>query len=582
MDSIEHQVKRARRQLLLGAWLQSLGACLALGAAGFVLVTATARVGGFDWPLSWAGVVLLGGSVVVSVAWSWAKAVDTPRAAVALDEAAGLKERISTGLYCRDSEDPFCRAVRQDAARAATGLKVGVHLPVRWPDSMTFGSGAVLLSLLVFWLLPTMDLFGRQERAGREETARRQEDVQRQAVLKQVAKLKRLKQESPLLKDDREFDADLDVQAAELETPLSARRELVKKLENLAEAVRQKTEQGKYNSLKEMKKMLRRLQDPQRKSSAVSKVADALSRGNFQQARKELEKLQDELAKHELEGNREQVERLQKQLDALGKRLEKLATDSKKLEDTLKQAGIKSEDAKRMLENLSRKDFSAVRKQLQDANLSAEQIEKLLKKLKDRRLAETMAKNLGAALQMAAGQSAGSESGGDSAAGMQAAAEALSQAEQLAQELAELESTMSQLADMKGQAGCSQCQGAGCASCGGGDQQGPGMGRRGGRGRGGLASEAETGVGFKKVRSPVRTTQGSVIGSFLIKGSQFKRESAAEFSEVFISAEKDLSQAIARDKIPPYARKTVKEYFSRGTRRTADERSAESPQDTDQ
>jgi len=112
------------------------------------------------------------------------------------------------------------------------------------------------------------------------------------------------------------------------------------------------------------------------------------------------------------------------------------------------------------------------------------------------------------------------------------------------------------------------------------------MGRLAGQGRGGLAPEQETDLGFKKERTPVHTTPGGVIGSFLIKGSQFKRESAAEFNEVFISSEKDVSEAIARDKVPPYARKTVKEYFLRGQRDLpaqppAGERAAGSSQDTD-
>ena len=85
------------------------------------------------------------------------------------------------------------------------------------------------------------------------------------------------------------------------------------------------------------------------------------------------------------------------------------------------------------------------------------------------------------------------------------------------------------------------------------------------QGTGGLAPEEQTAVRFKHEKSPVNTTRGKIIGQFLIKGSQFKRDSTAELKDVFISAEKDATDAIARDKVPPYARDAVRQYFSRGT-----------------
>jgi hypothetical protein len=91
------------------------------------------------------------------------------------------------------------------------------------------------------------------------------------------------------------------------------------------------------------------------------------------------------------------------------------------------------------------------------------------------------------------------------------------------------------------------------------------MGQQMGQGAGGLAPEQQTGVGFQREKTPVYTTKGKIIGQFLIKGSQFKRESVAELQDVFISAEKEATEAIARDKVPPYARDAVRQYFARGS-----------------
>ena len=317
MDSIERQVRRARRRLLLRAWLGRLGVCLAWGAGLFGSATLVARLAGLDWALPLIGGALLAGAGLVSVIWAWVTAADVLQAAVALDEAVGLKERVSSGLYCRDLEDPFAGAVRRDAARAVTGLSVRAHLPVRWPDSMSLGAGAMFVSLLVFWLLPPMDLFGRQEQERQGSEVRQRLEVQQAAVLKQVARLKHLKEEHPALANKEEFESEMDVQAAKLETPMDLQREMVKKLENLMDSVEKQKAREKYDSLKEMKKMLRRLQEPQGKPSPVSQVAEALSKGDFKEARQALNKLQDELAKHEQEGNREQIEQLQEQLDVL-------------------------------------------------------------------------------------------------------------------------------------------------------------------------------------------------------------------------------------------------------------------------
>jgi hypothetical protein len=571
MDSIERQVGRARRRLLLNSWLNHEGMCLAAGAAVFLALVVLARGGGLDWPLIGIGGVLLLLATLAATIGALLKAADMSRAATALDEAVGLKERVSSGLFCRDSEDPFARAVIADAGRAVEGITVRAHMPLRWSRAMSYGLGVTVLSLLVFWLLPAMDLFGRQEASRRSDEITRQADAQKAAMLTQMARVRQIKESNPVLRDNKEFEADLDVQEARLETPMDLQRDMVKKLENLMDSVQKQKEQDKYDSFDEFKRMLRRVQDSQPKPSPVSQVADALSKGDFKEAKAAMQKLQDELAKHEQEGDREQIEKLQQQLDALGKKIEKLSTESKKAEDALKQAGIKPEDMKRLLDNLSKKDFDSVRDQLNQSNLSPEQIEKLMSKLANRKMAETMCQNLGAALQMAAAQATAQSGRGESQSGMAAAADALDQAEQLAQELNQLESTMAQLADMKNQAGCPGCQGQGCPMCqgSGSDRPGPGMGQRTGQGTGGLAPEQQTALGFKSERTPVHTTPGGIIGSFLIEGSQFKRDSEAEFNQVFISAEKDLSEAIAKDKIPPYARQTVKEYFSRGRRGTA-------------
>lgn len=578
MSAIEDQVRRARQQLLTNGWLGRLGTCLTGGAVAFVVLTLAVRGAGLEWPLSLGGALLLAAGGVSSAIWSLASAEGLLASAVALDAAAGLGERVSTGLYCEDGEDPFSLAVRADAESHVAGLRVRSHLPVRWPESLTWGFSAVCLSLMAYWLIPTMDLFGREEGERERELASQQGEVRKEAVLQQVAQLKMLRESAPVLKENEEFAEELDVDAAKLDTRMDPRRENVRMLENLTESVKKQRQDDAYRSMEEMKKMLRRLRDPEAKESPVSEMAEALARGDFKEAREALNRLQDQVAAAEEQGNREQAEKLQEKLEALGKKLEKLATESKKLEDTLQQAGVRPEDMEKILDAIRKNDKSAIKNQLSASKLSPEQIANLMKKLSNRQAAERMAMNLGSALSSLA---SGAQLGSGSGAGLKAAAEMLSQAEALSQEMAQLGAALAQLGNMKGKAGraCSACGGPGCSSCQGsgmGSRPGNGgMGRRPGQGQGGLAAERETQIGFKTERTPVHTTPGGVIGELLIKGSQFKQESMAEFSSVFISAEEDATQAIARDKIPPYARKAVKEYFSRGRSRVSGSESRE-------
>ena len=230
-------------------------------------------------------------------------------------------------------------------------------------------------------------------------------------MLQQVAQLKMLREAAPVLKDNEEFAEELDLEAAMLDTVMDPRRENVRMLENLTEAVEKQKEKDAYQSIQEMKKMMRRLRDPEGKESPVSDLSEALAKGDFEKAHEALNRLQDEIATAEKEGNREQVEQMQKQLDGLGKKLEKLAADSKKIEDTLQQAGIDPKDMEKILEALKKNDLSAVKEKLQATNLSPEQIKDLAKKLSNRQAAEQMCQKMGSALSQAASPMGGSASG---------------------------------------------------------------------------------------------------------------------------------------------------------------------------
>ena len=110
MSVLDQQVRHTRFRLTTNVVLRqvALGVLVASLAWLVAILVERALVLGIPlWP-SAAGAASVG-LIVVAVRTHQAR-VDGLAAAVVLDQAAGLKERVSTALTCRQSSDPFARA----------------------------------------------------------------------------------------------------------------------------------------------------------------------------------------------------------------------------------------------------------------------------------------------------------------------------------------------------------------------------------------------------------------------------------------------------------------------------------------
>ena len=83
--------------------------------------------------------------MVITLVTTYVHRVDHLAAAIALDSAAGLKERISTGLACRADREAFAEATRHDAEKIASRVTVAAHLPYRAPRRWQLSAGSLLL-----------------------------------------------------------------------------------------------------------------------------------------------------------------------------------------------------------------------------------------------------------------------------------------------------------------------------------------------------------------------------------------------------------------------------------------------------
>ncbi len=170
MSRLDRHVGRVRNKLALELFLSALGATLA-GLCGLLLLgVAVDRLTHVGVPRPWAWVWGgLGLAVVGAVAYAASRRPGPHAAAVAIDRQLGLAEKFSTALYARGagaSADPFAAAAVLDAERTAENVSLHRQFPTPVPATAYWAGGAFVALLLAVWLLPTLDLFGREARRG--------------------------------------------------------------------------------------------------------------------------------------------------------------------------------------------------------------------------------------------------------------------------------------------------------------------------------------------------------------------------------------------------------------------------------
>jgi len=287
MTDLERPVRQARHRLWFNRWLSALGWTLTGAAVLFVLMVVAQRswVPVEEAPIYFliAAASLAAAALFAAVIWLVATRETREAAAVRLDGAAGLKERLSSGLYCTSLSDPFAQAVVADAQRASQGLQPKRHLPVRLPRSANYASGSLLVALLALWLFPTLDLAGHQSQ--KKQQRQREDAVARSEVyVKKILQdtISDIRRKNPALKD--ELDGLGPLQTAQLESPLDVRRQAFKKVEKISEQLDKKRTSSELAKVAEFKKMMRQLAAQAKSRSPVGQLSQALAKGDFKSA----------------------------------------------------------------------------------------------------------------------------------------------------------------------------------------------------------------------------------------------------------------------------------------------------------
>ncbi|MCH7872186.1 MAG: hypothetical protein IID33_10855 [Planctomycetes bacterium] len=556
MAGFERQIRTSQHRLWVNRWLHRTAWAMTVAGGVFAMTVLAARLFDVEIPVFWIAIALATVGLLIASVLTFTGRESASAAAARLDEAAGLRERLSSAHFCLTDADPFAQAVVADAEQISGGLSARQHIPLVVPSTFALTAVTFVVAALMFLVPSGLLASSRADQVREKDVALAEAEV---AVKRQMDQVRAMLEERPALKDLKEQLEAVDKNVGgKLTRPDDVRHRAAKKIDTLADAIKKKRDSAKYSAARDTPRLLRNLTPAKSPGAPTRKLTQALARGDFKSARKEIKALRELLKTLKSDEDQELVKKISKQLDDLAKQLEN-AAKSERLAKKLQQAGLDKEQIKRLMEKLSDKDIETIKKMLQKKGLTQTAIAKLAKQLQRQQRAGNAAKKLAQAMKQGAqGAKSGDMSG--AMAGLSMAADQLSDLEMAEAEMAQLDSAMASLEQSRGQIDrpCGSCKGRGCGSCG---RRGSGMGQRG-QGRGGLAPEKRTAVRFKTERGKVRMGRGAIIGQFEFEGEQVKGEVTTEFAELITAAERDASDRINRNRIPRQYQKAVREYFS--------------------
>lgn len=376
---LHRQVARVHRRLVLQTFLNSLAWCwvgAVLLSAGWFLLQPYVVDGAPDW-LRWTVAGALGCvATLLAVALGLLRAPSRLTAALSLDSAFGLKERVTTSLTLTPEQEgtPAGQALLADVNQRINDLDVGSRFPVRigWTAALVPACGILLAVVAVFY----QPIKGQARTTGGKDSAEaapNAADIDRkmQQLKKTLAEKK--PSERPRSEELERLIGELDKLASRPRDTKEQIRERVKEMTALEEQMklREKAMAEKARSLKEQ---LRRLDlSTQKDGEGPAKdLQNALAKGDLNRAKEEIERLNKRIQKQDL--TEKEKEQLRRQLQDMKEKLQRLA-EAKKKEQELKAANLDAATLK--------KEVQKEKQRLADLNKLAEQMGKCEKGLKE-------------------------------------------------------------------------------------------------------------------------------------------------------------------------------------------------------
>ena len=578
MSLLDQRIGHARRRLTNNVFMQQLSIGILLAAGLWTLTILVVRLFALNVPLAhgaWIAALL---AALIALIGTGRLRPSALGAAVALDAAAGLKERLSTALVMRSIPDPFAQAAVGDAEKSAGRVHVPAHIRYQPPTLWPWSGAAILTALILFLFMPTVDVLRRAQAA--EPSVDRAAVEAEHAVIKteledRLNKIKELAQDNPALKDIAADIKPFDMPDTPGMTQEDLRRAAVKRMDEVTEKLQQELANTETNSSKDAKRLLNKL-EPQGGDKAAAKLSQALAAGDFEGAKQAMQKLQleiEEAAKStDSPEARQKLEEMQEQLNRLADQVSKLSDTIQLQKELENKGGLTEEQAKQLLDKLSQMDPKQLEKELQkvlgDKGMSQQQMQQMVKKIQQNQQAKKACQNLAKSLSKASKGCQQCNSPGGASAGSSSAANALSNAASQLSELEmseqlqnELQAQISDLENLREGVCQGKCQGNGL-----GKRPSDKIGNQGpneGLGLGARIGKEKTAYKGDPTKAPTRFQGGSIVGQMLIDGPQVRGEASREALEAVASDVREAQDAIEREEVPRQYQKVLREYFER-------------------
>lgn len=350
MSRLDRHVTFVQGKLTTSAFIDSLSATVAaffVAVSVAIILNRTVQLA-LPHPQIWLagalGIAILAALIVAAV-----HRPSAHQAAVEIDRRLGLKEKFSTALYVRASADPFAVAAVRDAELAAENVSLYRRFPFTRPRYLWAAVATAIVTGLLLWTLPSMDLLGRE--AQQKKLA---EAAQKRAAAKEVVRqaLATVNSYPKSLFADRDIQlAKRDLQALmnqPITDPERTGRSAMKALNDAEKAVQEQIKNSeKFATAQNEQQTFAQMNTPSNEKGPVASASRAIAHGDFSKAADDLKHATKQFSKM----TPAQQKTAARQMQALAQQLKKMAADptrQQELQQKLQQMGATQQQAKQM------------------------------------------------------------------------------------------------------------------------------------------------------------------------------------------------------------------------------------------